>query len=126
MSHHYRARSRVLIVDDDPFMRTVLSELVRTCGAAPSLAENGQQALDRLTRQHFQLILMDIRMPVLDGISALTRLRLNADPTPVIMISANADADTSQRLLAGGANAVIRKPFSTEEVRATVERLLAA
>jgi signal transduction histidine kinase/CheY-like chemotaxis protein len=109
---------RVLAAEDNPANRRVLAALLAASPIRLVFAEDGAQALDAWREQTFDLVLMDVNMPVLDGVAALTRLReleaSTARPrTPVWMLTANVFDDDVARYRADGADGVLRKPIDT-------------
>lgn len=121
------ARRRLLIVDDVPANRTMLSDLLRPIGFDLDEAENGEEALDKLQTQAADLVLMDLAMPVMDGLEATRRIR--GLPTPlaqvaVIALSAHASQADRGGALAAGANAYLAKPFERGALLAQIGSLL--
>lgn len=78
---------RILVTDDDPIQLRAAARLLRSLGHTGALASSGQTALDLLSKQAFDVMLMDRRMPVLDGIETLKRLRPLYPRLPVILVS---------------------------------------
>ncbi|MEW6677429.1 MAG: response regulator [Pseudomonadota bacterium] len=116
--------ARVLVVDDVQLNRMVASVVLRQAGLEVDTAENGREALARLDKGCFDLVLMDIQMPELDGLAA-TRL-LRADPRfatlPVVAMTAHAMADDRARCLAAGMNDYLTKPLDNQVLWATMLR----
>jgi signal transduction histidine kinase len=106
-------RRTILIVDDVTANRSMLMDLLRPLGFELLEAANGQQALDQVREHSPHLVLMDLAMPVLDGIAATRRLRAEhaADRLPVIALSANASTSSCDEALAAGAGAFLAKPI---------------
>ena len=117
--------SKVLIVDDEPDLLLMLRMLLQSVGYDTGLAADGQDALDRIRKEHFDLVLLDVLMPVLDGWQVLEALKADDDAPPVIVVSAIADQNRTKALDLG-ARAVIAKPFDTEELLASVRAVMAA
>ncbi len=121
-------RVKVLIADDHPTNRKVVELIL---GAAPvdlTAVEDGAQALAAACGQAFDLILMDMQMPVMDGLTAVRAIRLNetttgARRTPIVMLTANALADHIAAGQAAGADRHLAKPFDAAELLALVEEL---
>ncbi|NMM26168.1 MAG: response regulator [Glaciimonas sp.] len=118
---------RVLVVEDTEINRQLVRILLTKKGCVVEEAENGQQALEALERCHFDLILMDCMMPVMDGYEASRRLRekeakTGAARTPVIALTASAIEDDQQRCMAAGMDDYLAKPFTASEFVATVGR----
>jgi signal transduction histidine kinase/CheY-like chemotaxis protein len=111
----------VLVVEDQAFNRLLLEELLTEAGHRATLAEDGAQALALAEAQTFGLILLDIRMPGLDGFEVARRLRRleaerQAPPVPILAITADADGATREACLAAGINDVLSKPVLAEQL----------
>ncbi|HNG79915.1 MAG TPA: response regulator, partial [Burkholderiaceae bacterium] len=126
---------RVLVVEDHPVNQEVMAQMLRRCGADVRIAASGQAGLLALREQRFDLVLMDIQMPELDGIQVLRRWRATAaagEPlatpldTPVIAVTAHALGEDAQRLLDEGFQAHLPKPFRFAELLQLLLRLLPA
>jgi len=104
---------RVLLVEDIALNRKIATALLQKAGLLVDVAHDGQEALDALARQDYQLVLMDIQMPVMDGLTAVRTLR--ADPRyrtlPVIAMTAHATREDSEESHAAGMNAHLTKPI---------------
>ena len=116
----------VLLAEDHLINQTVATAMLKRLGHTCVIANNGQIALDMLQVDKFDVILMDVMMPVLDGVQALSHLRntsgINAH-TPVIMLTAHAMAGDKERLLDQGASGYIAKPFSMKELSIELVRV---
>jgi CheY-like chemotaxis protein len=109
-------RLHVLIADDVPGNRSMLTDLLRPLGFDTHEAGNGAELIRLLAQQPADLVLMDMSMPVMDGLEAMRRIRGDASTsgTPIIAVSANAsDIDKSQ-CLAAGANGFLPKPIDRQ------------
>ena len=113
-------RRHVLVVDDVAGNRAMLADLLVTLGFEVHEAADGQQALAWLQAQPADLVMMDIAMPVMDGLEATRRLRAQAAwrELPVIAVSANASGGDRERCLAAGASAFIAKPVNRDALLA--------
>ncbi|HCH33128.1 MAG TPA: hypothetical protein DE045_09300 [Oceanospirillaceae bacterium] len=112
-------KSQVLLVEDDEMCQEIVAEFLSELDVDVVVVGDGIQALAALEAHHFNVILMDIMMPHMDGIEATTKIRALADPskakTPVIAITAR-NPDTDQEIwFAIGVNDFVGKPFSEEE-----------
>jgi CheY-like chemotaxis protein len=111
---------RILIADDYIDNRTLLKEIIEILGFEYELVENGKDALNALNRSFFNIILMDIEMPVMNGIEATKEIRKHADPlkkrTPIIAISAHNPEHFSEKFKQVGFNDYISKPYSIEKL----------
>lgn len=110
--------ARVLLVDDNDLNQQVGRDLLEGAGLQVSIAEDGQQALDQLAEAEFDLVLMDMQMPVMDGLTA-TRL-IRAEPhwaaLPVLAMTANAMSSDRERCLEAGMNDHLAKPIDPDEL----------
>jgi CheY-like chemotaxis protein len=114
--------ARILIVDDDPAIRTTLSEVLGDEGYTIMTATNGAEGLDALTVVLPALVLLDMRMPVLDGWGFARVLKERGVSLPIVVMSAAQDARRwSQEI---GATSVLAKPFDLDELLQVVERTL--
>jgi signal transduction histidine kinase/CheY-like chemotaxis protein len=107
---------RVLVVEDNPNNRRIVAMVLDLVQAQATYAENGQEALDAFAPGRFDIVLMDLQMPVLDGLSATRRIRELeqaeiAPPVPIIALSANAMTHHVAEALAAGATAHVAKPI---------------
>jgi len=123
-----RKPARVLLVEDNPVNQLVAKGMLAKQGLEVVLANNGQQALERLQEGTFELVLMDCNMPVMDGYEASRRIRENPawQHLPVIALTANALSDERDRCLAAGMNDYLAKPFRREELLALLDQWLPA
>ncbi len=113
-------KGSVLVVDDEEIMRDVLETLLSAEGYRVDLAKTGEEGLEAYGRRAFDVVLLDVSMPGMGGLSALEEfLKLDADAS-VIMITAYATYDTAISAWEKGAMGCIRKPFQNEQITATV------
>ena len=113
-----------LIVDDEPRLRQVLVHLMRNDGFVCLEAGNGEEALAHLEQHTVTLVMSDLRMPKMDGLELLRRVRGRWPDVAVVMITAVADVEVAVSCLAIGAMDYLTKPFHLEEVRARVAQAL--
>ena len=113
-----------LFGDDEPRLRQVLVHLMRNDGFTCLEAGNGEDALEHLERQPVTLVMSDLRMPKMDGLELLRRIRGRWPDTAVVMITAVADVEVAVSCLAIGAMDYLTKPFHLEEVRARVAQAI--
>ncbi len=105
-------KGHLLVVDDEEVNRDLLSRRLERKGYLVTTAEDGREALEKIQSQHFDMVLLDIMLPVLDGITVLTKIRQEfaAGELPVIMVSAKDDSEGIVEALQMGANDYITKP----------------
>jgi PAS domain S-box-containing protein len=108
---------RILLVEDNKFNQFIAQSMMEKWGAAVILAEDGQQAVNILTSEKFDLILMDIQMPVMDGITAAKMIRNNLKiQTPILALTANVVMGIVEKCEEAGMQGYISKPFEEEEL----------
>ncbi len=115
---------RVLVVEDHPVNRMIVEAWMSSAGHVTVLAENGEMALEACAVEAFDLILMDVNMPVMDGLTATRALRSQPGPnqaSPVVVLSASARSEDHEAGLAAGADAYLNKPI---DFRALAEMLV--
>jgi two-component system response regulator (stage 0 sporulation protein F) len=112
--------ARVLIADDDPFTRNVLSRFLTERGFEIETAVDGEQALSGIEAFAPDVILLDIRMPVMDGLECLERISTDDHDCGVIMISGEADGELAAKTLKMGAADFVFKPFDLEYLEASL------
>jgi len=113
---------KILIVDDEVEMRIALETTLRREGYNLTLAENGEQALEKLNEDTFDLVLTDVKMPKLNGIELLKALKQQSPGTIAIMMTAYGNIDNAVETMKAGAFDYLLKPFSAEILVATVNR----
>ena len=119
---------RLLVVDDNALNCRLLAVLLERAGHTVVTVQSGTAALERLAAEPFDLVLMDMQMPGLDGLETTRRIRAMADParaaTPVVAVTANAMADDERRCRAAGMDGYLTKPVDGASLLATVDRHL--
>jgi DNA-binding response OmpR family regulator len=113
--------SLILVIEDDPLVARLLLHVLTRAGHSVTHAESGPAALERLAAQAPDLIVLDVRLPGLDGFGVLERVRSRGPLPPVIMLTA--ERGTRDRALAAGADEHMHKPFDMGELTACVRRL---
>ena len=117
-------KEKILVVDDEKSMREFLEIMLRKEDYKVSLAPNGEEVLRLLERDIFDLVLLDIRMPKMDGIAVLKKIKALSPETVVIMITAYASAETAIKAMKEGAYDYITKPFKIEEIKLIIKNAL--
>ena len=117
-------KKQVLIVDDEPNLRKILSAQLTRDGYDVMIAEDGEQGLSMLREHHIDMVITDLKMPKVDGMTLLKEA-LREDPElPVVMITAHGTVDTAVEALKSGAFDYLTKPFDKDEVRQIVAKAL--
>ncbi|QEF98263.1 Chemotaxis protein CheY [Stieleria maiorica] len=109
-------KRRVLIADDEPGMRTTLADILTDNGYDVRTAENGKDAITKCLSEDYDVVLMDVRMPVVDGISAFREIRRSSQHVRVILMSAYGEEDLKHTALQDGAIAFLDKPLNLDTV----------
>jgi two-component system response regulator MprA len=115
---------KVLVVDDEPSVRSALQRALALERYDVALAEDGQQALDTLAENVVDAIVLDVSMPRIDGLEVCRRLRAAGDRTPVLMLTARDAIDDRVDGLDAGADDYLVKPFALRELNARLRALL--
>src|SRR5213596_2517137 len=115
--------ARILLVDDEQSIQTLLSYPLRKDGYEVVRAADGREALDRFSEQRFDLVVLDLMLPQLDGLEVCRRLRARS-PVPIIMLTAKSEEIDKVLGLELGADDYITKPFSMREFRSRVKAAL--
>ncbi len=125
---HAHASARLLVVEDNLVNQKVVLAILRRKGYRIDVANDGREALERLEATRYDLVLMDVQMPVLDGLEATRLIRREArwDSLPIIAMTAHAMNGDRERCLQAGMTGYISKPVQPAHLIATVERQLAA
>ncbi|MES2938626.1 MAG: response regulator [Pseudomonadota bacterium] len=120
--------ARILVVEDNDINQLVACELLRDAGLQPEVAEDGRIALARLAERPYDLVLMDMQMPVMDGVAATRSIRgeRRFDTLPVIAMTANALSTDRDACLAAGMNDFVVKPFEPAALLDTLLRWIPA
>ncbi|MFO1082000.1 MAG: ATP-binding protein [Reyranellaceae bacterium] len=121
------AARRILVAEDVPTNQLLLRHLLAREGHDATIVANGEEAVEAAARERFDVVLMDVQMPVMDGVEATRRIRAAASPAnavPIVMVTAHAMLGDKDRYLAAGANDYLAKPIKADQLRATLRRVL--
>lgn len=114
---------RILIVEDEKALSRVLVKIFEKNYYSVDAVYNGQEALDYIATSNYDIVLMDVMMPVMDGITALKKIRADGNQIPVLLLTAKSEVDDKVMGLDSGANYYITKPFDTKELLAAVRAI---
>jgi CheY-like chemotaxis protein len=120
----------VLVVDDDSFNQEIAIDLLSSLGHTGVVVGNGEKALLCLSQRHFDVVLMDIMMPIMDGLATLAAIRakekLTRQHVQVIMATGHTEPGDGARLIQAGADGYITKPLGITALRLELARLFSA
>ena len=114
----------LLIVDDDAYLRETLQELVSTLGFSARTAESGPEALKILEKQEYTFLLTDMKMPEMDGIELIEKVRASFPEVSMISMTGFSEGYKYVDVINAGANDFIKKPFDLEELEAKLRRII--
>ncbi|MDE2371259.1 MAG: response regulator [Burkholderiales bacterium] len=123
-------RLRVLVAEDHPVNRQYIAALLESLGHEAHFSEDGEQAVRSAREQPYDLVLMDLHMPGLDGVQATRAIRALPDPAqstvPIVALTADAFEETRERCLVAGMNDFLTKPVSPQKLQTSLRRLFGA
>ncbi|MBU1234519.1 MAG: response regulator transcription factor, partial [Proteobacteria bacterium] len=115
---------RILVVDDEPVLLVQLQDILESLHYTVDVVTDGEAALERLFDDMYDLILLDIMLPTVDGFAVLRQIRGRNINTPVLMLTAKGDVEDKIKGLDLGADDYLAKPFSISELLARIRALL--
>jgi CheY-like chemotaxis protein len=113
---------KILVADDDPVIRKLLCQVLSEDGHKVSLATNGAQVIEKVQNEDFELLLLDVHMPVMNGLETLRIMRSTFPQLPVVMMDSYPDQLVKQAENEG-ALTCIHKPFDLKELREVIEKV---
>jgi len=123
LDSHTRSRT-ALVVEDERNIRRMLAECLAPSGFDVTTVGSGEEALERLESGTFDVMLLDLRLPGIDGMEVLRRTRVLQPELPVIVITAFAKVETSVEAFRLGVRDLVEKPFTPDEIRAHLKRVV--
>ncbi|MDQ1156980.1 two-component system response regulator QseB [Sphingomonas sp. SORGH_AS 950] len=118
----------VLFIEDDRMNRRVVRDMLDVAGATMAEAESAEIGLEMIDRDTYHMILIDLRMPGMDGITAIRHIRARGDDKaelPIIVVTADSGVDLRERCMTAGADDVIVKPVAMDQLFEAIGRILA-
>jgi len=128
-SLRFQSQSKILLVEDNPINQEVALGFLHKLGLQADVAQHGEQALQRLQSENYALVLMDIQMPVMDGVmatQAIRRLPAPLSQVPIVAMTADAMQGDREKYLAAGMDAYVTKPIVLQELETVLSRWLAS
>lgn len=119
---------KILFVDDDAMNRRVIRDMLDVVGASMDEAENAEAGLSKIGRGEYNVILMDLRMPGMDGLEATRLIRQRGDAKarlPIVVVTADTSHDLYDRCMRAGADEVLRKPVAMASLIDTIGKVMA-
>ena len=119
---------KILFIDDDAMNRRVVKDMLDVVGASMDEADSAEAGLTRIDQGDYAVILMDLRMPGMDGLTATRHVRQRPDAKarlPIIVVTADTSADLQQRCASAGADDVLMKPVAMASLIDTIGKLMA-
>ncbi|NQU65362.1 MAG: response regulator [SAR324 cluster bacterium] len=119
--------NRVLVVEDDPINQRMVEVLLKNMNLKVQIVENGIQAMEKVREMLPHLVLMDINMPIMDGLETIRTIRREPDPlckTPIVVFSGNAFTEQQQAAFNAGADAYLTKPIDDEKLLPLLNKYL--
>lgn len=114
---------KILVVDDDEELRHYLAELLKGKGYESHSASNGQEALEKASVAYFDVVLLDVMMPGMNGMDALSEFRRTSPKSKIIMITGFGTTENAVEALKKGASDYVTKPFKTDELLVAIRRV---
>lgn len=114
----------ILVAEDNPMNQRVIGAFLKSLHMDHVISENGQEAINHLCQSNFSIVLMDIQMPVLDGMTATRLIRSGATPQtdiPIVVVTANAMTGDRDMYLGAGADGYLPKPYTLDAMRSVLE-----
>ena len=115
---------RIMIIEDDEEMRSLLKDFFEEEGFETDSVSNGVDALRMFSKDHFDLVITDIRMPGLTGLDILPRIRRLKPETPVIVMTAYGSDDVRRRAFERGATTYLEKPIQLSKLRSVIREMV--
>jgi CheY-like chemotaxis protein len=116
---------RVLVIEDNPMNQIVVTRFLRLWRVDTTCVDDGAEGLRAMRPRSYDVVLLDLHMPELDGFEVLRQLRVDGDTTPVIAVSADASTPTQERVIAAGADGFVSKPFQPDDLYARLAEISA-
>lgn len=124
MKEPFRKKYRILLIEDEPSLVATLTDMLKSQGYSVESRTNGKDGLQVALETSFDLVILDVMLPGMNGFDVCRALRKEEIDTPILMLTARSELGNKVSGLRGGADDYMTKPFETEELQARVEALL--
>jgi len=121
-----KKNKKILIVDDEPEMGEELKEILKDEGYLVSIAYNGVEAIEIFSKSKFRLVLLDIKMPEMNGVEVYRKIRQMDPDIPIIIVTGSFAKKNAEQALREGANDVVYKPFAVENLLTAIKKYMKA
>ena len=123
-SRLYKGKLQILAVDDDPEIRDILHEILTHLGHTSVTAVDGLDAVEKLSEHHFDMVITDLRMPRMDGIELIKKIKVGFEDVDVIALTVYGTEYNYTEVIGVGASDFIDKPFNVNELEAKINRII--
>lgn len=117
----------ILVAEDNPMNTLLMKKLLAKWNIIPDFSVNGLEAIEAFNNKDYNLILMDLHMPLMDGFEATAEIRRHPNQekanTPIIALTASLDLDSTEKITYAGINDFVSKPFNTDELKQKLEEI---
>jgi CheY-like chemotaxis protein len=114
-------RQRVLVIDDEPALRSLLSDMLGACGYVTDVAADGATGLARFREQRYEAVITDLLMPGMNGLEVASALRGIDPEVQIIMLTGSAPSLTTNRAREAGVNTLLHKPIALMDLKSAVD-----
>jgi signal transduction histidine kinase/DNA-binding response OmpR family regulator len=115
---------RVLLAEDHPVNRTVVVRLLENLGASVAATANGREALERWSKERFDVVVLDLEMPEVDGLGVAREIRASQDRIPIVALTAHAREEERERCFRAGMDGFVTKPFAESELTSAIRAVV--
>lgn len=114
----------VLVAEDNKINQLLMREMLKKLGHSTDIAVDGEHVLSMMKKKKYDLVLMDIQMPVMDGVESTRHIRALPSDVPIIALTANAMSGAREEYLAAGMNGYLCKPIMLEDLKSEIEAVV--
>ena len=104
----------ILVVDDEPMIRALVAKIVERAGFEADVARDGSDAIEKLRKHHYSVVVVDLMMPIMDGYAVVDWIKQNVSRKPAIIVVSAADSAALRRFDGSMVHSIIRKPFDVD------------